>query len=51
MAAFLNIISNHGVLSDLPSLALDLPGSDAPAALQENAVTRFTPPDAPPPRV
>jgi hypothetical protein len=50
MAAFLNIISNHGVLTDLPSLALDLTGSEAPAALQENAVSRFTPPDAPPPR-
>ena len=42
--------SNHGVLTDLPQLARDLSTTPVPAPAREDVVSRFTPPDAPPPR-
>ena len=50
MAALFVIISNHGVLTDSPQLARDLSTTPVPAPAREDVVSRFTPPDAPPPR-
>jgi hypothetical protein len=50
MAALLVIISNQGVLTEPLRLAVDLSSVVAPAPAREDVVSRFTPPDSPPPR-
>jgi hypothetical protein len=50
MAALFVIISNHGVLSELPRLAHDLTVTAASKPAREALTSRFTPPDSPPPR-
>lgn len=51
MAAFFVIISNHGVLTDPTELAHDLTVGIAPHPARQALVSRFVPPDSPPPRV
>jgi hypothetical protein len=50
MAALFVIISNHGVLTEPPQLARDLTVAVAPRPGREELVSRFVPPDSPPPR-
>ena len=50
MAALFVIISNHGVLTEPPQLAHDLTVAVAPNPPREELLSRFVPPDSPPPR-
>ena len=50
MAAFFVIISNQGVLTEPLVIAHDLSASLALAMPREELVSRYVPPDAPPPR-
>lgn len=50
MAALFVIISNQGVLSEPLQLAHDLTVTVVPDPAREDLVSRFTPPDSPPPR-
>lgn len=50
MAALFVIISNQGVLTEPLPLGHDLTVTAAPHPAREALVSRFTPPDSPPPR-
>jgi hypothetical protein len=50
IAVLLSVLSTHGLLADPPAISPTFAHVALAAPARENLITRFVPPDAPPPR-
>jgi len=50
LAVLLQLLSNHGVLTETVEASPDLTAASVPLAAREHLITRLSSPDPPPPR-